>query len=91
MHPQRKWVTRSGARCARSVVVFVVACAWAVVLAASPAFGAPIRVACIGEHTTHSDLYPPTNRESQPPGKQEYPAMLQTLLGPQYDVRKLGT
>jgi MYXO-CTERM domain-containing protein len=71
-------------------VVFAVACAWAILLAATPAFAGPIKVACIGEHSTHSDLYPPTNREAQPPGKQEYPAMLQTLLGPQYDVRNFG-
>jgi hypothetical protein len=67
-----------------------IACAWAVIVAAGPAFAAPIKVACIGEHTTHGDLYPPNNRESQSPGMQEYPAMLQTLLGPQYDVRNFG-
>jgi acyl-CoA thioesterase-1 len=51
---------------------------------------APVKVACIGEHTTHSDLFPPTNRESQPVGMQEYPALLQTLLGAGYDVHNFG-
>jgi sialate O-acetylesterase len=69
---------------------FALACALELILAVGPAFAAPIKVACVGEHTTHSDLFPPTNRESQPPGMQEYPAMLQTRLGPQYDVRNFG-
>jgi hypothetical protein len=51
---------------------------------------ATIRVACIGEHTTHSHAFPPDNREAQPPGKQEYPAQLQTLLGAGYEVRNFG-
>jgi hypothetical protein len=54
------------------------------------AFAAPIKVACIGEHTTHSHSFPPLNREAQPAGRQEYPAMLQTLLGAGYDVRNFG-
>ena len=51
---------------------------------------APIKVACIGEHSTHSTEFSATNRETQPVGKQEYPAMLQTLLGTGYDVRNFG-
>jgi MYXO-CTERM domain-containing protein len=58
---------------------------------AEPAAAAvPIKIACIGEHTTHSHAFPPTNRESQPVGMQEYPAMLQTRLGAGYDVRNFG-
>jgi len=72
------------------VIALAIACAWIVIVATGPAFAAPIKVACIGEHTTHSDLYPPTNREAQPAGMQEYPAMLQTLLGAQYQVRNFG-
>src|SRR5882672_8443902 len=51
---------------------------------------APLKVACIGEHTTHSHHFPALNRESQPVGMQEYPAMLQTLLGANYQVRNFG-
>jgi hypothetical protein len=51
---------------------------------------APIKVACIGEHTTHSHAFPAMNRESQPVGMQEYPAMLQTRLGAGYQVRNFG-
>jgi hypothetical protein len=51
---------------------------------------APLKVACIGEHTTHSHHFPALNRESQPVGMQEYPAMLQTLLGASYQVRNFG-
>jgi hypothetical protein len=54
------------------------------------AVAAPIKVACIGEHTTHSDLYPTANREQQPPGMQEYPRILQDLMGSGYDVRNFG-
>jgi hypothetical protein len=54
------------------------------------AAAAPIKVACIGEHTTHSDLYQNTNREAQPVGMQEYPRMLQDLMGAGYDVRNFG-
>jgi hypothetical protein len=52
--------------------------------------GAAIKVACIGEHTTHSHAFPAMNRESQPAGMQEYPAMLQTMLGAAYQVRNFG-
>ena len=90
MHSRRDRARHCGARHAHSVMAIAIACAWAIVLAAGPASAAPIKVACIGEHTTHSDLYPATNREAQPPGKQEYPAMLQTLLGAGYDVRNFG-
>jgi MYXO-CTERM domain-containing protein len=65
----------------------VTALSWSGMRAAE---AAPIKVACIGEHTTHSDLFPATNRESQPVGMQEYPAMLQTMLGAGYDVRNFG-
>jgi len=51
---------------------------------------APIKVACVGEHTTHGHAFPATNRENQPPGMQEYPTQLQTMLGPGYDVRNFG-
>src|SRR5258707_10592968 len=54
------------------------------------AVAAPIKVACIGEHTTHSHAFPADNREAQPPGNQEYPAQLQTLLGAGYEVRNFG-
>jgi hypothetical protein len=54
------------------------------------AAAAPIKVACIGEHTTHSHAFPADNREAQPVGNQEYPAQLQTLLGPSYEVRNFG-
>ena len=57
---------------------------------ARSANAAPIKVACIGEHTTHSHAFPADNREAQPPGMQEYPAQLQTLLGPDYEVRNFG-
>jgi hypothetical protein len=52
--------------------------------------GAPIKVACIGGHTTHSHAFPAMNRETQPVGMQEYPAMLQTKLGAAYQVRNFG-
>jgi MYXO-CTERM domain-containing protein len=51
---------------------------------------AAIKVACIGEHTTHSHAFPANNREAQPVGMQEYPAQLQTLLGAAYEVRNFG-
>jgi hypothetical protein len=47
-----------------------------------------LKVACIGEQTTHSDLFP--SRTDQAPGMQEYPAMLQTLLGSGYNVMNYG-
>jgi MYXO-CTERM domain-containing protein len=58
--------------------------------AALAATAAPIKVACIGEHTTHSHAFPALNRETQPVGMQEYPALLQTRLGAGYDVRNFG-
>lgn len=54
-----------------------------------PALAAPLKVSCVGEHTTHSDLYS-NNREQQPVGMQEYPMVLQPLLGSGYDVRNHG-
>jgi MYXO-CTERM domain-containing protein len=63
---------------------------WALALTARGAAAAPIKVACIGEHTTHSHAFPAGNREAQPVGMQEYPAQLQTLLGSGYDVRNFG-
>ncbi len=57
---------------------------------AAESAAAPLKVACIGEHTTHSHAFPADNREAQPPGMQEYPAQLQTLLGPGYEVRNFG-
>lgn len=71
-------------------VIVAVACAAIFMLTAGTAAAAPIKVACLGEHTTHSDSFASNNREAQPPGKQEYPAMLQTLLGATYDVRNFG-
>jgi hypothetical protein len=59
-------------------------------LCATRATAAPIKVACVGEHTTHSDEYTEMNRETVPAGKQEYPVFLQTLLGSSYDVRNFG-
>ena len=53
-------------------------------------FAAPIKVACIGEHTTHSHHFPPLNRDTQPVATQEYPAMLQTKLGSGYNVQNFG-
>src|SRR5262249_40803192 len=60
------------------------------VLTGRAAAAAPIKVACIGEHTTHSHAFPAMNREAQPVGMQEYPAMLQTQLGTTYQVRNFG-
>jgi hypothetical protein len=64
---------------------FVVALgvAWAAALAArsTDAAAAPIKVACVGEQTTHSDQL---NRDV------EYPAMLEKMLGSCYDVENFG-
>ena len=62
----------------------------ALALGARGAAAAPIKVACVGEHTTHSHAFPAGDREAQPVGMQEYPAQLQTLLGPGYEVRNFG-
>ena len=51
---------------------------------------AAIKVACVGGSTTHSDAYQEMNRETQPPGMQEYPAQLQTMLGSAFEVRNFG-
>src|SRR6476469_4314087 len=71
----------------RATFFLATAVCWTSVRAAS---AAPIKVACIGEHTTHGHAFPANNRETQPVGMQEYPAQLQTLLGPGYDVRNFG-
>ncbi len=58
------------------------------VVAGRVATAAPIKVVCIGEQTTHSDQFP-SNTASQitmPPAMQEYPAMLQNMLGSGYNV-----
>jgi len=44
---------------------------------------AAIKVACVGEQTTHSDQFPAT-------GVGEYPWMLQMLLGAGYDAQNFG-
>jgi hypothetical protein len=64
-----------------SALVLGATCAAAVVLGSSDAAAAPIKVACVGEQTTHSD---------QLSRSVEYPAMLQTLLGACYDVQNFG-
>jgi hypothetical protein len=77
-------VTRSlPRRRARLVRAFVPAGACAAVVAfASPvASAAPIKVACVGEQTTHSDQL---NRNV------EYPVMLEKALGPCADVQNFG-
>jgi MYXO-CTERM domain-containing protein len=62
----------------------VAACAVAAVLAsASEARSAVVKIACIGEQTTHSDQFPST-------GVGEYPWMLQMMLGADYDARNFG-
>jgi sialate O-acetylesterase len=82
MTPQRSMPLRSPAICLMTVL--------ASTAAVGSAWAAPIKVACIGEHTTHGHAYPATNREQQPVGMQEYPAQLQTMLGAGYDVRNFG-
>jgi hypothetical protein len=54
------------------------------------AWAAPIKVAVVGGYTVHSDAYQAINREMQPPGMQEYPLLLQHMLGANYDVRNFG-
>jgi acyl-CoA thioesterase-1 len=83
MHSMRHRGARRGVRPANPIVAVAIACAWAVIVAAGPAFAAPIKVACIGEQTTHGDLYPPGSPK-------EYPALLQKLMGSQYDVQSFG-
>src|SRR5438045_2287326 len=48
---------------------------------ASRASAAPIRVACVGEHTVHSDKLQRS---------QEWPKMMGDKLGPGYDVQNFG-
>ena len=61
--------------------VVPIACAGAVALWADEAAAGPVKVACVGEQTTHSDQL---NRSV------EYPAMLQGMLGPCADVQNFG-
>jgi hypothetical protein len=71
-------LTRSTAHRLSLVVSTVVSAA---VVTASPAWAAPIKVACVGEQTTHSDQL---NRAV------EYPAMLEAKLGAGYDAENFG-
>jgi hypothetical protein len=73
--------SRRSRRSLARAVVLAVASAAAVALASFDAAAAPIKVACVGEQTTHSDQL---NRDV------EYPAMLQTMLGSCYDVQNFG-
>jgi hypothetical protein len=50
---------------------------------ARDARSATVKIACIGEQTTHSDQFPST-------GVGEYPWMLQTMLGAGYDTENFG-
>jgi hypothetical protein len=56
--------------------------------AAGRAVAAPIKVVCIGEQTTHSDQFSndTASQINMPPAMQEYPAMLQNMLGAGYNV-----
>ncbi len=78
-------LTQSSFRISAMVAAGVLVCAAPRPAAAA---GTPLKVACIGEQTTHSDLFP--IRNNQPVGMQEYPAMLQTLLGSGYNVSNFG-
>jgi acyl-CoA thioesterase-1 len=78
---------RASRVCLSSAIAALMVVAWN---GERAAFAAPIKVACIGEHTTHSHHFPPLNRDTQPVATQEYPAMLQTLLGTGYQVRNFG-
>ena len=82
-------IIKSAAAKTLSRVIFAGAALSLVVATARRAQAAPVKVSCIGEHTTHSDLYS-SDRENQPVGMQEYPRMLQTMLGSSYDVRNHG-
>jgi hypothetical protein len=74
-HPRRS-------RCSLvSAFVLAVPCPAAIALGSTDAAAAPIKVACVGEQTTHSD---------QLSRSVEYPAMLQTMLGSCYDVQNFG-
>jgi acyl-CoA thioesterase I len=64
-----------------SVFVLVVTCSAATALGSSDAAAPSIKVACVGEQTTHSD---------QLSRSVEYPAMLQTMLGSCYVVENFG-
>ena len=87
MKDNRRTRRRASKIALSSAFALVTALGWKGGLSAS---AAPIKVACIGEHTTHSHAFPALNRESQPAGMQEYPAMLQTMLGTGYQVRNFG-
>jgi hypothetical protein len=56
---------------------------WFVRAFAGEARAAAVKVACIGEQTTHSDQFPAT-------GVGEYPWMLQMRLGAAWDVQNFG-
>src|SRR6185436_13335497 len=73
-----------------AVALFCVALFCTVGGSAIGAAAASIKVACIGGHTTHSHAFPALNRETQPVGMQEYPAILQGKLGAAYQVRNFG-
>jgi hypothetical protein len=89
--PLMHWTHRSPRTTPPSpCALFVIACGLFLVWQPDVANAAALKVACIGEHTTHSDSFASSNRETQPVGKQEYPARLQTLLGSKYDVRNFG-
>lgn len=60
---------------------WMLASALGLLLAGSAAWGGPIRVACIGDSITLG---------AGAPKGQDYPAQLQKLLGPQYEVRNFG-
>ncbi len=64
----------SKARCSLALVV-------ALNLVSGLALAAPIKVACFGDPSTHSDQLQPA---------QEYPAKLQVLLGAGYEVKNFG-
>jgi acyl-CoA thioesterase I len=81
---------RSSRNSWRPLATFLLATALCWTAGVRAASAAPIKVACIGEHTTHSHAFPAANREAQPAGNQEYPAQLQTMLGQGYEVRNFG-
>jgi hypothetical protein len=70
--------------CSRMVHGMVIAwTALAVLAPASEARAAVVKIACVGEQTTHSDQFPST-------GVGEYPWMLQMMLGANYDTQNFG-